>query len=178
MLRMQMQEKNGGKKNSLSNPSSSCTDLHELSSKSLLANVLDMNDDFGVIGSKLNNYHKGSSSRLKSRTFNESSNLSNYQTTYLKRENSSLSQCDNCGDSIFGSKSEIHVLRKSLHLILKELRHLTQKMKDDDEDEDKALNWKFAAMVIDRLCMVFFMGATLISTIVILLTSKNFFKLN
>ena len=163
----------------LTNTTNSCSDLNELSSKSLLANVLDMKDDFGVIGSKLNNYQKGAVNRLKnSRTFNEQmgGNTNNYQTTFLKRENSTLSQCENCGDILFNSKSDTSVLRKCLNLILKELKVLTQKLKDDEEDENKELNWKFAAMVIDRLCMVIFTVATVVSTIGILLTSKNFFK--
>ena len=73
--------------------------------------------------------------------------------------------------------SEVNSLRRSVSFILRELRCLSQKVKDDEEDEGKVLNWKFAAMVIDRLCMIFFAVATFVSTVVILLTSKNFFKL-
>jgi nicotinic acetylcholine receptor len=64
----------------------------------------------------------------------------------------------------------------SLYLILKELQFITKKIKTDEEEEDKSNDWKFAAMVIDRLCLVFFSMATFISTAAILLTAKNFFK--
>jgi len=64
----------------------------------------------------------------------------------------------------------------SLNLILKELQFITKKIKTDEEEEDKSNDWKFAAMVIDRLCLVFFSMATFISTAAILLTAKNFFK--
>ena len=64
----------------------------------------------------------------------------------------------------------------SLNLILKELQFITKKIKTDEEEEDKSNDWKFAAMVIDRLCLVFFSVATFISTAAILLTAKNFFK--
>ena len=71
---------------------------------------------------------------------------------------------------------ETSMLSKDLKFILKELRCITQKIKKDEYEEEKSLDWKFAAMVIDRLCMVLFYFATLISTCLILLTSKNFFK--
>ncbi len=66
---------------------------------------------------------------------------------------------------------------KSLANVLKEVRKLTKKIEDDDADEDKILEWQFAAMVIDRLCVVFFTVSTVVSTVLILFTSKNFFKL-
>ena len=67
-------------------------------------------------------------------------------------------------------------MKRNLGAILKELKVLTKKIEDDEEDEEKILGWKFAAMVIDRLCMIIFSFATLFATVIILLTSKNFFK--
>ena len=60
--------------------------------------------------------------------------------------------------------------------ILKELRCITNKIKRDEYEEEKSLDWKFAAMVIDRLCMILFYLATFITTCLILLTSKSFYK--
>jgi len=76
-----------------------------------------------------------------------------------------------CEDSEFSYKQS-----NSLNLILKELQFITRKIKNDDEEDDKSQDWKFTAMVVDRLCLVFFALATFISTAAILLTAKNFFK--
>lgn len=71
---------------------------------------------------------------------------------------------------------ELSIKSNFLNQILKELQIITKKMKIDQEEEDRGLDWKFAAMVIDRLCLVIFTLATFISTAGILLTAKNFFK--
>jgi nicotinic acetylcholine receptor len=171
-------------------------ELNELSSKSLLANVLDINDDF--IG---NNKHQknmnsmlynpsGLNNRSNNKSMKHNSHhdpyLSNSQA-YLKRENSNLSQSgaimsfDSGGESggFFSSstsKTDINCVKRNLTAILKEIKAITQKIRDDEEDESKELSWKFAAMVIDRLCMVIFATLTIIITVTILMTSKNFFK--
>ena len=154
---------------------------NDISSKSLLANVLDMNDEFGVVGSKPTYFVK--EGRLKSKLFNENltNNLANYQKNrvYLKhepRKRNYSSSCENCGDTLNNYKSDSYSFKKNLHAILKEIKQLTKKIKEEHEDEEKELNWKFAAMVIDRLCMWIFTVATVVSTAGILLTSKNFFR--
>jgi nicotinic acetylcholine receptor len=63
-----------------------------------------------------------------------------------------------------------------LNLILKELQFITKKIKTDDEQDEMSQDWKFTAMVVDRLCLVLFAVATFISTAATLLTAKNFFK--
>ena len=147
-------QKAGGGKNFM------CHDLNEASSKSLLANVLDLNDD----------YFNKSSSKFKSRVLNEQlmSGLSTNRST-LNRQSSALSD--------HFDEADPNPIKRNLAQILKELKALTRKIKDDEDDEEKELYWKFAAMVMDRLCMLFFAAATFFSTTLILLTSKNFFKL-
>ncbi len=73
-------------------------------------------------------------------------------------------------------RQDFSSLRKNLSSILSEIRLMTQRLKDDEENETKSLNWKFAAMVIDRLCLVIFSIATVLSSVLILSTSKNIFK--
>lgn len=161
--------------------------INDISSKSLLANVLDMNDDFGVKQS----YFSRDASKSKSKLFNENiaNSFAKYNSNnqlFFKRDNSfsQVQNCENCGESLYNNSSTTasmkcdssYPLRKNLHAILKELKQMTKKIKDDDEDTEKELNWKFAAMVIDRLCMYIFAIATFFSTTLILLTSKNFFK--
>ena len=128
--------------------------------------------------------HNKSKSKILNDQLTNYSNAQNQyghnSVTYLKRDNSSLSQStfDNQTDSFLSNtnKADVTSLKRNLNLILKELRTITNKIKDDEEDEVQALTWKFAAMVIDRLCMVFFAVATALSTGLILLTSKNFFE--
>ena len=126
--------------------------ISESSSKSLLANVLDINDD----------YFSRDSRKSRSRAYNEAQ-----IHTPIQRKNSAQADEDYSNDR--------DPIKRNLGAILNELKTLTQKITDDDADEEKELNWKFAAMVMDRLCMIFFATTTLISTI-ILMTSKNFFR--
>ncbi len=72
--------------------------------------------------------------------------------------------------------NETTVLSNHMKSILKELRCITHKIKRDEYEEEKSLDWKFAAMVIDRLCMILFYLATFVTTCLILLTSKSFYK--
>ena len=56
-------------------------------------------------------------------------------------------------------------MRSELLAILNELRYITKKMKDDLESEEETNDWKFAAMVVDRLCFwifsLYLVGATI-----------------
>ena len=45
------------------------------------------------------------------------------------------------------NKNEFHILKFGLESILKELKCITQKLKDDQDEEESSLDWKFAAMV-------------------------------
>ncbi len=42
-------------------------------------------------------------------------------------------------------------MQRELHTILKELQFITSRMKKSDEDDEIISDWKFAAMVVDRL---------------------------
>jgi hypothetical protein len=118
--------------------------------------------------------------QLQNSLFMSNHDIVSPRATLLRRENSTLSHTTESqqGDTstFLLNKYEANGLRKSLNYILKELRVITQKIKTEESNEIKSLNWKFAAMVIDRLCMVFFTVATLFSAALILFTSKNIFK--
>jgi len=47
-------------------------------------------------------------------------------------------------------------LRGELLAILNELRFITRKIKDENDNAEETNDWKFAAMVIDRLCFWIF----------------------
>ncbi|XP_064608817.1 neuronal acetylcholine receptor subunit alpha-7-like [Liolophura sinensis] len=105
-------------------------EMSDRTSKSLLANVLDLDDDCPV-------------------------------PVYNKSNASTLSRRMEDGMPTVNHRNE-------LLLILKELKKMTSKLKKDDEESDIRSDWKFAAMVIDRLCLWIFTILTLVSTIGIL----------
>ncbi|XP_003373299.1 putative Low-density lipoprotein receptor domain class A [Trichinella spiralis] len=47
-------------------------------------------------------------------------------------------------------------LSRDLAAILKELRYITDRMRKEDEEHEIISDWKFAAMAVDRLCLVIF----------------------
>ncbi len=58
----------------------------------------------------------------------------------------SLHQTPNC-----------HNLRSEVLALLNELRFITRKMKEDGDEKEQMNEWKFAAMVVDRLCFWLFL---------------------
>ena len=75
-----------------------------------------------------------------------------------------------------------HPLHRELSLILKEIKVITDKIKDDDEAGNVENDWKFAAMVIDRLCLIgkrfnSFIFNNIIQKIFFLLSAYTFFTI-
>uniref|UniRef100_T1GTW7 Neurotransmitter-gated ion-channel transmembrane domain-containing protein n=1 Tax=Megaselia scalaris TaxID=36166 RepID=T1GTW7_MEGSC len=60
-----------------------------------------------------------------------------------------------------------------LGLILKEIRFITDQLRKEDEDNDIAKDWKFAAMVVDRLCLIVFTMFTILATIAVLYAAPH-----
>ncbi|XP_022105188.1 neuronal acetylcholine receptor subunit alpha-7-like [Acanthaster planci] len=60
--------------------------------------------------------------------------------------------------------------------ILEELRFLTNRYRKKETEDEVISDWKFAAMVVDRLCLVVFSIATLLVTFILLCTAPNFGK--
>ncbi|RXM94794.1 Neuronal acetylcholine receptor subunit alpha-7 [Acipenser ruthenus] len=58
--------------------------------------------------------------------------------------------------------------------ILEEVRYIANRFRDQDEDESICNEWKFAACVIDRLCLMAFSVFTILLTIGILMSAPNF----
>jgi hypothetical protein len=72
---------------------------------------------------------------------------------------------------------EFVLFKKQTLLLLKEIRKITKKMRIQDGNTRKSLEWKYAGYVIDRLCLYLFTVITITSTCALLITSPNFFKL-
>ena len=150
-------------------------ELKEFNSKSLLANVYDtrinnfiLNDDFGVINSDENWELR------KEKQFPNNKNK-----TLIKIDEDSAKVLNRHRSSIMSpnaNKINNDLIRDEINLLLNEIRKITKKIQDDEEDGEKALDWKFAGMVIDKFCLYMFSIITLILTLVILLSAPNFFK--
>lgn len=109
-------------------------ELKERSSKSLLANVLDMEDDFRHTAMANSSYMRGALT------------------------------IDDSGCT-WG--------QKDLQLILRELQFITNRMKKADEEAELISDWKFAAMVVDRFCLIVFTLFTIIATVTVLLSAPH-----
>ena len=70
----------------------------------------------------------------------------------------------------------LSVLRAELLAILSELRFITSKLKDDAEEGTAASDWKFVAMVIDRLCFWVFTVYYVVGSVIIFMRVPNIFS--
>nr|XP_006013208.2 PREDICTED: neuronal acetylcholine receptor subunit alpha-7-like [Latimeria chalumnae] len=61
-----------------------------------------------------------------------------------------------------------------LEKILEEIRYIADRFREQDSDELICNDWKFAAAVIDRLCLVAFAVFNILCTISILMSAPNF----
>ncbi|XP_017002796.2 neuronal acetylcholine receptor subunit alpha-7 isoform X1 [Drosophila takahashii] len=138
-------------------------ELKERSSKSLLANVLDIDDDF----------------RHNCRPMTPGGTLPHnpafYRTVYGQGDDGSIGPI---GSTRMPDAVTHHTCIKSsteyeLGLILKEIRFITDQLRKDDECNDIANDWKFAAMVVDRLCLIIFTMFTILATIAVLLSAPH-----
>ncbi|KAL7640435.1 UNVERIFIED_CONTAM: hypothetical protein RMT77_008710 [Armadillidium vulgare] len=123
-------------------------DLKERSSKSLLANVLDINDDFRQIQSMATTPHSGGYTRFIGRSYEEGMQHTPH------------------GSFCFNNTRE-------LQSILKELRFITASMREEEENNEIIMDWKFAAMVVDRFCLITFTLYTVVSTVVVMLSAPH-----
>nr|XP_044252094.1 acetylcholine receptor subunit alpha-type acr-16 isoform X1 [Drosophila takahashii] len=142
-------------------------ELKERSSKSLLANVLDIDDDFRC------NHRCASATLPHQPTY--------YRTMYRQGDDGSVGPVGPAGPVVDGRLHEAisHTCLTSsaeyeLALILKELRWITEQLKKEDETSDITRDWKFAAMVVDRLCLIIFTLFTIIATLAVLFSAPHF----
>ncbi|XP_033334149.1 nicotinic acetylcholine receptor alpha6 isoform X1 [Megalopta genalis] len=146
LLRMSRPGKKITKKNILMSNRMKDMELQERSSKSLLANVLDIDDDFR---------HKNSAANPPSGYIRSAfgTPISTGRPATVEDTSASL---------------PLSGMQEELRTILKELRFITDRMKKADEGDEVISDWKFAAMVVDRLCLFIFTLFTVLATIVIL----------
>lgn len=127
----------------MSNKKKKEMELQERSSKSLLANVLDIDDDFRNVGNNSGGGVSGGGGYIRPTTIEETGLIQNN-----------------------GNNRE-------LQIILQELRYITCRMKKADEEAEVISDWKFAAMVVDRFCLLIFTAFTIIATVCVLFSAPH-----
>nr|XP_046249491.1 neuronal acetylcholine receptor subunit alpha-7a [Scatophagus argus] len=75
-----------------------------------------------------------------------------------------------------GHSSSVGSVEPELAKILDEVRYISKRFRDQDQDESVCSEWKFAASVIDRLCLMAFSLFTILCTIGILMSAPNFLE--
>lgn len=68
------------------------------------------------------------------------------------------------------------VLPPEIQRILEEVSYIAQRFRDQDRSEAVCGEWKFAAAVVDRLCLVAFSLFSIICTFTILMSAPNFIE--
>lgn len=91
----------------------------------------------------------------------------------VEREEDALRAGGRVGGGVGGGAGASGV-EVELNQILEEVRYIARRFRGQDEEETACSEWKFAAAVIDRLCLVAFSLFTILCTIGILMSAPNF----
>ncbi|XP_022237264.1 neuronal acetylcholine receptor subunit alpha-7-like isoform X3 [Limulus polyphemus] len=110
-------------------------EMKERSSRSLLANVLDIDDDFRPAYSTPGYLHVSND------------------------DNAAIHSCI--------------ITQREISAITRELRFITNHLREDDDAKEIIAEWKFAAMVIDRVCLIMFTIFTMVSTFLCLFSAPH-----
>lgn len=82
--------------------------------------------------------------------------------------------CGSGGNPLsLGAEVQLRCLRRDLSSILEELTQITDRMRNEDENAEIVAEWKFAAMVVDRVCLIVFSVFTIASTVVCLSSAPH-----
>ncbi|XP_018406791.1 PREDICTED: neuronal acetylcholine receptor subunit alpha-7-like [Cyphomyrmex costatus] len=175
-------------------------ELHQRSSKSLLANVLDLDDNaLASHNNLLNNVYSTPGPHHAHATGHGHSHIhttphhhhSHAPTTPHHQHATPLPHASHPPHQVLhmphqhphppdASTPHVEILqnacfcaRYELVLILKEIKMITNQLKSEDENTKISNDWKFAAMVIDRMCLIIFTLFTIIATITVLLSAPH-----
>jgi len=159
-------------------------DMKETSSKSLLSNVLDMDDDF-----------RSTTLPTVTAPVHHPSHVAGHQNAGFVRNTAGLEKIlgmdertangdaagHGAGHGLANGdlaakkspKSQLSGLHRELGAILKEIKVITDKIRDEDESSSIEGDWKFAAMVLDRMCLIIFSLFTGIATVTTLAVAPH-----
>ena len=72
---------------------------------------------------------------------------------------------------------DMEIIRSELRVIISQLSLLTQHQHQQAENDDVSQDWKFVAMVVDRLCLIIFTLSMIIFSVLTVVWTPNIFKL-
>ena len=81
--------------------------------------------------------------------------------------------CCCCNRHNVSSNTLVTFLSAEVKLILRELRSITKRLREKDEEDFVISDWKFAAMVIDRFCLIGLSLYTILTTVVLFLSAPH-----
>lgn len=81
--------------------------------------------------------------------------------------------CCCCNRHNVNNNSFVSFLSAEVKLILREIRLLTKRLREKDEEDLVISDWKFAAMVIDRFCLIGLSLYTVLTTVVLFLSAPH-----
>ncbi|KYN32882.1 Neuronal acetylcholine receptor subunit alpha-7, partial [Trachymyrmex septentrionalis] len=138
-------------------------ELHQRSSKSLLANVLDLDDN--ALAHAPTTPHHQHATPLPHASYPHQ--ISHTPHHHPHPQDAPTPQVETI------LQNACFCARYELVLILKEIKMITNQLKNEDENTKISNDWKFAAMVIDRMCLIIFTLFTIIATITVLLSAPH-----
>lgn len=71
------------------------------------------------------------------------------------------------------TRSVCNYSARELQLILHEVRYITDYMKKQQDDQEVINDWKYAAMVVDRFCLLVFTFFTIVATVAVLYSAPH-----
>ncbi|CAH1773153.1 unnamed protein product, partial [Owenia fusiformis] len=92
--------------------------------------------------------------------------------------NGGMPNMRNAGMHNIQPDDNFNMTKTELKMILRELRFITNKIKEDNENGEEINDWKFAAMVIDRMCLWVFLAYTVASTLGVFFCIPHIFNPN
>lgn len=69
---------------------------------------------------------------------------------------------------------DVEMIRSELRIIISHLATLTRQAKQQEEHDDATEDWKFVAMVVDRLCLIIFAVCMVLFTLLTLFSTPRF----
>ncbi|XP_022668185.1 neuronal acetylcholine receptor subunit alpha-7-like isoform X2 [Varroa destructor] len=136
-------------------------ELKERSSRSLLANVLDIDDDFRPANSACF-LQPPPPPRSQPPCVPPLHHHQSYHDITTESTAATISSVPPCLQT-----------QRDLADIVRELKYITNRMRKEEEEHEVVSEWRFAAMVIDRVCLIFFTAFTIISTIACLFSAPH-----